>query len=344
MRFRFGEAGPVKTRKAEEGMNTSLARLAAVVTAAVAMATACGPGRLNDAVRYKPPAPLALVVLVDPTPAKLGGELQQVAQVLNAGATPGEAVVVMMLEPSFGQAYTVRQGDSLSSIASAHGVTLADLEAANPQLGPVSGRNWKLIHPNEQVMVPDGSAGGALLLVSKAPDGPPPPDLVRLPALPSNPTDYQRAQYNRAVAAGTATNDGRIAAWRADADRSVAAWRAQLVAQLAEKGGRAPAVEHAPDGRALAASMTAGLTTLRGLNGRRLLLLLGGGEVGPAPLVPRSLADVSLVIANLSDPAAAAAWTSAGAGAGAASVDALDPALTQLKLAQVVNQQTQGGT
>jgi len=325
-------------------MKTSAARGIAVLTAAAALATACGPGRLGDAERYSPPAPLALVVLVDPSPARLGPELQQVAQVLSAGATPGESVVVMMLEPSFGQAYTVRAGDNLSSIAAAHGVTLAALEAANPQLGPLSGRNWKLIHPNEQVMVPDGEAGGALLLVSKAPDGPPPPELVRLPSLPANPTQYQRAQYNRAVAADTATNDALIAAWRADAERSLEPWRTQVVAQLQGKAAAAPAVQRAPDGHVLAASMTAGLTTLRGLNGRRLLLLLGGGEVGPGALSPRSLADVNLVIANLSDPNAAAAWTSAAAVAGAASVNALDPALTQLKLAAVVNQQTQGGT
>lgn len=326
-------------------MNTSTARRLAVVTATVALVTAaCGPGRLNDSQRYKPPAPLALVVLVDPSPAKLGAQLQQVAAVINAGATPGESVVVMMLQPSFGQTYTVKQGDNLSSIASAHGISLGDLEAANPQLGPLSGRNWKLIHPNEQVMVPDGSAGGALLLVSKAPAGPTPPDLVRLPTLPANPTEYQRAQYNRTLAADTATNDSRIAAWRADADKSLAPWREQVVAQLQQKAGTAPATPRAPDGSILAASMTAGLTTLQGLPGRRLLLLLGGGEIGPSTLAPRSLADVNLVIANLADPKAAAAWSTAGTTAGAASVNALDPALTQLNLAQVINQQTQGGT
>ena len=326
-------------------MNTATARLVAVAIAAVALVTGgCGPGRLSASERYKPPAPLALVVLVDPSPARLAGELAQVEPLIRTGASPGESVVVMMLAPSFGQAYTVRQGDSLSSIAASHGVTLGDLEAANPQLGPLSGRNWKLIHPNEQVMVPDGSAGAALLLVSQAPDGPTPPDLVRLPTQPANPTEYQRAQYNRALASDTATNDARIAAWRARADQSLGPWREQAVAQLRAKAGTAPAVPPAPDGRVLSASMTAGLTTLHGLPGRRLLLLLGGGEIGPGALAPRSLADVHLVIANLSDPQAAAAWASAGTGAGAASVNALDPALTQLNLAQVVNQQTQGGT
>jgi len=334
-------------------MNSSFARLVAAATAAAALTTAaCGPGRLDAAERYRPPAPLALVVLVDPAPAKLARELQQVEELVGAGATPGESVVVMMLAPSFGQSYTVLRGDNLSSIAAAHGITLAELESANPQLGPLSGRNWKLIHPSEQVMIPDGDAGAALLLVSKAPAGPTPPELVRLPVLPANPTQYQRAQYNRALNADTATNVARIAAWRTQADAALAPWRENVVAQLAGKAGIAPQSPRAPDGPMLTASMTAGLTTLQGLGGRRLLLLLGGGEIGPATLAPRSLAGVNLVIANVSDPNAAAAWKSAGTSAGAASVSALDPALTQLQLAQVVNaqsnqefgQQTQGGT
>jgi hypothetical protein len=87
----------------------------------------------------------------------------------------------------------------------------------------------------------------------------------------------------------------------------------------------------------LSASLTAGLTTLQGLDGRRLLLVLGGGELGPGPFLPGSVKDVNLVIANLADHRAAAAWTAAGSQAGAASVKALDPALTRLQLAQVVN-------
>jgi hypothetical protein len=46
---------------------------------------------------------------------------------------------------------------------------------------------------------------------------------------------------------------------------------------------------------------------------------------------------VNLVIANLSNSNAAAAWTAAASGAGAASVKALDVALTRLQLTQVVN-------
>ena len=91
------------------------------------------------------------------------------------------------------------------------------------------------------------------------------------------------------------------------------------------------------DRRSLLLTLTAGLTTLSGLPGRRLLLVMGGGEMGPGALAPRSLVDVNLVVANLADANAAAAWTTAATNAGAKSVSALDPALTRLELAQVIN-------
>src|SRR5947207_5494233 len=320
-------------------MNSSKPRFVSVLVAILALATAaCGPGGMANSETYKPPPPLALVVLVDPSAPRFADELRQVQDVIRDTATPGESIVVMALQPSFGQIYTVRPGDSLSTIATAHGLGLPALEAANPQLGPLSGRNWKLIHPNEQVIIPDGAAAGALLVVSKAPAGPPPPELVRLPTLPNIPTEYQRAQYKRTLAANTATNDARIAAWRAEADRALQPWQQQVVDELAKKAGVPVTGGRAPDGPIVAASVSAGVATLHGLPGRRILLLLGGGEMGPGALAPGSLAEVNLVIANLVDTRAAAAWKAAATGAGAASVNALDPALTRLQLAQVVNQ------
>jgi hypothetical protein len=294
---------------------------------------------LGNTEAYKPPPPLALVAILDPSSSRLADQFRQLEDVIRADATPGEAVVVMFMQPSFGQTYTVRPGDSLSSIAAAHGMTLTSLEAANPQLGPLSGRNWKLIHPGERVIVPDGASGDALVLASKAPSGPPPPQLVRLPQRPSNPTDYQRAQYERAVASDDATNESRIAAWRAAAAAAVQPWQQDVVGQLEKKAGAAVVGSRTPDGPMVAASLVAGLTTLQGLSGRRLLLVMGGADSGPGALAPRSLADVNLVVANLEDPKTAAAWKSAAAGAGAASVNALDPALTRLQLAQLVNRQ-----
>ena len=112
--------------------------------------------------------------------------------------------------------------------------------------------------------------------------------------------------------------------------------------ELGKKAVAALPGARTPNQQIMAASLVAGLTTLSGLQGRRLLLLLGGGESGPGMLAPRSFADVNLVIANLADSKTAAAWTSAGTNAGAASVSALDPALTKLQLAQVVNHQAPG--
>jgi hypothetical protein len=301
-------------------------------------AAACGPnGSLNNSEVYKPPPALALVVLVDPSAPKLADQLHQLEDVIRAGVTPGESVVVMVLQPAYGKTYTVQHDDNLSAIAAAHGVSLAAVEAANPQFGPVWGRNWKLIYSGERVLIPDGAATGTLLLVSKAPDGPPPPSLARPPQLSSNPTEYQRAQYERALAANKSTNDARIAAWRADADRALEPWKQQVLAQLDQRATTPVAGARAPDASIVSASVAAGLTTLQGLPGRRMLLVMGGGEAGPSAFAPQSLANVNLVIANLADPKAAAAWTSAANGAGAASVNALDPALTQLQLAQVVN-------
>jgi LysM repeat protein len=131
----------------------------------VFISTACGQAGLSSSEVYTPPPPLALVALVDPSSGRMAEELHQLQDVIRTSATPGEAVVVMILQPSYGQAYVVRKGDSLSSIASSHGISLEALEAANPQLGPLSGRNWKLIYSSERVTIPDGAAQGALLLV-----------------------------------------------------------------------------------------------------------------------------------------------------------------------------------
>jgi LysM repeat protein len=250
----------------------------------------------------------------------------------------------MVLEPSFGSTYVVQQGDNLSKIASAHQLSLDAIEAANPQLGPLSGRNWKLIHPGERVMLPDGASAGALLLATRAPSGPPKPNLIRLPQPPgNNSTDFQKAQYKHTVDSDNATNASRIAAWQAAAAPAVQAWQQDVTARL-NATAASTLVSPSPTPAIVATSIEAGLTTLGGLGGRHVLLLLGGGDNVPMQLAPRSLSNVNLVIANLTDSSKSAAWTTAGNGAGAASVDALDAALTQLKLSQVVNRQDQGGT
>jgi len=277
-----------------------------------------------------------LVVIVDPSQGKLGAQLRQLQAVIKAGATPNEAMVVMILEPSFGTTYVVQRGESLSSIAAAHGLTLSALEAANPQFGPLSRRDWKLIYAGEHVLLPNGSAQDALLLASKAPAGPAPPNLVRIPPAPQNPTDYQRAQHQRAVANDAATNEQRIAAWNDAVARALVPWQGQVIAQL-DKVAAASTQAPKPDAAMVAATVQAAETTLEGLQGCHVLLLLGGGDIVPATLPAASLNGVELVIANLTSARASAGWSSSAAGTGASSVTALDAALTQLKLTQVIN-------
>ena len=312
-------------------------RLLAVLVLGLAACTA--GGRLSDSVTYEPPPPLALVAIVDPTSDGLATQVRQLGGVIRAEASPGEALVVMLLQARSSRIYLVRKDDNLSAIAAANGFTLAELEAANPQFGPLSGRSWGLIYQGEKVTMPDRGAPDPLALVTRAPAGPSLPQLVRLPQLPDNPTDFQKAQYERTVAADKATNDARIAAWRAEADRSVQPWQAKVAGDLDTKVGARPAAVTATPSAALTGTVAQAVTTLQGLHGRRTLLILGGGDGGLAAMAPRSLGGINVVVANVADPTVAAAWTKAAKDAGAAAVSVLDPALTQLQLAQVVNQQ-----
>jgi hypothetical protein len=129
-----------------------------------------------------------------------------------------------------------------------------------------------------------------------------------------------------------------VAAWWAEAGRELAPWRAQVLARLQEVAASLQAAGLPAGGEDLGPSIEAAANTLDGLSGRRVLLLLVGGRSGPpegtAPGV--SLRGVHLVVANVADPARAAAWTSATRAWGAA-VTALGPALTQLELTPAVN-------
>lgn len=305
--------------------------LAALLTLGVA---ACTGGAVGKYELYTPPPPLAMVVLVDPS-GQVQTQLQQLEGLIRANATPNEALVVMMLATG-STTYTVNRDDSLSTIAAQHGLTLAELEAANPQYGPLAGRNWSLIHAGERVTIVDPAAPNPLLLVSRAPDGPAPPMLMKIPQRPNNPTDYQKAEYEHALTTATAANDSRIAAWKSAAAATVLPWQTRMVALLENNASPGGYNFAAPGGPALAASMAAGLATLAGLPGRRVLLVLGGGDAVPN-LAAGSMSGVDLVVANLTDAQSVAAWTNAGKAASATSVNALDSALTQLQLAGIVN-------
>jgi LysM repeat protein len=300
--------------------------------------TACtAGGRQSGSATYQPPPPLALVAIVDPTSDRLSDQVRQLGGVIQAGASPREALVVMLLQAHVASIYLVRKNDSLSAIAAANGLTLAEVEAANPQFGPLSGRSWGLIYQGEKVTLPDRGAQDSLALVSSAPAGPAPPELVPLPKEPDNPTDFQKAEYERALAAARATNDARIAAWRAEAGKAVQPWQAQVTSDLSAKVGTRNVAAVGASPSTLSGTIAQAATTLQGLHGRRTLLILGGGEAGPAAIAAHSLDGINVVVANVTDPAAGAAWTKAVKDAGATSVSVLDPALTQLQLAQVVN-------
>ena len=133
--------------------------------------------------------------------------------------------------------------------------------------------------------------------MSRAPSGPPLPVLLQAPQEPSNPTDFQQAEYNRTVAANKATNEARIAAWRAEAERAVQPWQSQVTATLDAKAGTMAAGAVTTPGQALSASIVLGVTTLQGLQGRRTLLILGcSGTGGMEAAVVTALAPGEKVI------------------------------------------------
>jgi LysM repeat protein len=292
----------------------------------------------------QPPVPLSVVAMVDPSSDQLSVACQLLAAVIQAGATPSETLVVATLSRvPLGGTYTVRGGDSLNAIAGSHGLPLDALEAANPQLGPVVGRDWNRIRPGERVTIPGRQAGQVEnLVVTRAPAGPPPPTLVRLPQRPRNPTTFQRAKFEHLLATDQSINRDRLAAWQAEAARQLRPWQESVVARL-QWIASSPQASGPANGAGdldLAASIQSAATTLAGLAGRRVLLLLGAGQSGPPDLAARntSLAGVNLVLAGQSNEVTATAWKSAAAAAGVA-ITALDPALTQLQLASVVNGQ-----
>jgi len=57
--------------------------------------------------------------------------------------------------PSSGSAHTVASGDSMYAIAQAHGMSLSQLEALNPQI-----KNPNLIHPGEKINLGGSNSGG----------------------------------------------------------------------------------------------------------------------------------------------------------------------------------------
>jgi LysM repeat protein len=99
--------------------------------------------------------------------------------------------------------YVVRSGDSLWKIAQDHGVSLADLERANPQIG-----NPDVIYPDDVVHVPQG---GSPQQPGPGQTGPTQPTTPPAGPTPSGnrvreAIDYFVGQWSRAQAAGIVAN------------------------------------------------------------------------------------------------------------------------------------------
>ncbi len=85
-----------------------------------------------------------------------------VASIMNEQARKLQlGLPAITVSPSGGTTYLVQQGDTMSAIATAHGLTLARLEQLNPNAGHPSG-NFNDIEPGDQIR-----------LVGVAPDGAP---------------------------------------------------------------------------------------------------------------------------------------------------------------------------
>ena len=67
---------------------------------------------------------------------------------------PGQTIKVPGGGQTAASSHTVRSGDTLGGIAQQHGVSLAALSAANPQI-----RNIHLIHPGQTIHIPGAAAG-----------------------------------------------------------------------------------------------------------------------------------------------------------------------------------------
>ncbi len=89
---------------------------------------------------------VSLATLVAANPQIRNPNLIQVGQTVHIPGSGGG-------KSATGGNYTVRSGDTMAGIASRHGVSLAALKAANPQIG-----NINLIHPGQTVHIPAGGS------------------------------------------------------------------------------------------------------------------------------------------------------------------------------------------
>ncbi len=200
--------------------------------------------------------------------------------------------------------YVVKEGDSLTGIAAAHGLTLAALESAN---------------------------------------GPTPPALLVAPSCPDTTTSFVEAQCRHLTAMDAQQNAERLRAWSTAADALLLPAQADLVRQLHAAGSRFTTSADPNSGeriQAFADSIQVGATNLGQLPQPRVLLLAAVGERVQPNLRTGELSGIDLVVTGLSSPAAQTWWNAAGRKAGARSIHVLDPTLSELTLARTVNATT----
>jgi LysM repeat protein len=290
--------------------------------------------------RYQPPTRTVYETTLDQAEGA-----SQLADVLRAGALPSEAVVgvgvARMAQGGPGVTiHMVKQGETLTSVAAAHGVTLAALEAANPAFGPASGRDWNLIHPGERLSIPGSSAIQFTPFVnSRLPAGPPPPLLRVPPTCSGDDTSYVYQQCTTRAKQDDDVNSGRIATWSAAANAQLGPALAAVLRTLDDLSAQvAPSQDPVAAGRsqAFAQAVEIAAINLAQLPSPRVLLLAALDDSQPA-LQQGELDGIDLVVTGPSTPAALEWWTSAARGAGARSVHVLDPILTHQALPGIVN-------
>jgi LysM repeat protein len=321
-----------------------------LVMVLVVLASGCQPqevfappaGESAQQRAYRPP----MLSIYEVTGGESAGAAQ-LAAVLQGRVLPSEVVIGSLATSSSSVTiYTVRRGDSLAAIASAHQLTLSALEAANAALGPAGGRSWDLVRPGDRVTIPDPQTTeqAPVFVVKRLPAGPTPPSLLVPPSCPANTTSFLRAECANAARKDRQLNEARKAAWWASEDEHLRPARSELMRSLqgiaaAPRGG----VNTARGGAVFGGSIQVAANALGQLPARRVLLVSEPGDGGPPALQSGELAGIHLVVTGVTDPSAEAGWTMAGKAAGAASAVVLSPALTQLALAAAVNGVTSSG-
>ncbi len=102
-------------------------------------------------------------------------------------------------------AYLVQPGDTLSGIAASHGVSLAAVESANPQL-----HNFDLIYQGQSLQIPSGDHTTSLAPVQGSAQSAPVQSQNVTPAPASGSTSTQAPAQSSTVTAGGGSGSGGL--------------------------------------------------------------------------------------------------------------------------------------